>query len=103
MFTATATPTLTIIPIFFLDKGRKKRHHRVSADLHHCDGDGKQMLHCVNKLGHFNFRVQCTYRTSNCYYILQCKHVGFRISATYECSQIIHHRNVDTVCCTAIC
>lgn len=85
------------------DKGRKKRHHRVSADLHHCDGDGKQMLRCVNKLGHFNFRVQCTYRRSRCYYILQCKHVGHRISATYECSQIVHHMNVDTVCCTAIC
>lgn len=103
MFTATATPTLTIISIF-LDKGRKKRHHLVSADLHHCGGpEGRRMEDCVNKLGHFNFRVQCTYRTAHCFYVVQCKHVGSLISAKYKCSKIVHHINVKTLCCDGIC
>ena len=101
--TATATPTLTIISIL-LDKGRKKRHHRISGDLHHCGGDeGKSMERCVQKTKGFNFPVDCTYRTAGCFYVLRCKHVGYRSTAKYECSKIIHHRNVKTVCCKGIC
>lgn len=88
----------------FLDGGRKKRHHLVSADLHHCGGrEGQNMEDCVNKLGHFNFRVQCKYRTAHCLYVVKCTHVGSLSVPKFLCEKIVHHINIKTLCCDGIC
>ena len=91
----------------YLEQGRKKRHHvRVKYNL--CSKADKQKLNsCLKKLGGFNFRQKCTYKTAFCHYIVDCFHSTKSTFSFYDpeytCNTVVHKLNVEDVCCQAIC
>lgn len=83
--------------------GRKKRNH-VQMMYHLCShSDEQQLEYCLNKLGGFNFRQRCTYKTAHCYYIVDCSHNTNSYNRQYTCNSIVHRLNVRDICCRAIC
>lgn len=69
-----------------------------------CSNAGlKKVMNCANQMGHFNFNLQCTYKTANSFYVVSCKpNHGFLTIIRYRCS-ISHYINVQGVCCNAVC
>ena len=88
----------------FLDGGRERRDFPITTIKYCTPEDGQSIEDCANKVGGYNFKLQCKYRHASCFYVAECRHVAAQtLSGEYNCTAIHHEVDVKTLCCKGIC
>ena len=102
--------TSLLVDFSGLGQGRRKRSHWRSY-YYGCSGsDFHEMNICLRKVGPFNVKLSCQYRTNYCTYVATCRHQPQKAEGNlapgylpgYSCSNI-RHVSFGGICCSPIC